>query len=281
MLLVQVRTTAAPGFAPMLLVQVRTTAAPAAQASVSFAVRIVLVPVTAVSPPPLTTLAVPAQVEVQAVLASAAQIAWLAVSLMVPRAAMLFWVVKENTMLPGVASVAAVAGAALVQVALPLLMVYPVWPVLGAVSVLVSMLKVTSPAAPRSARLSEHSMVASAPAPRVLLADIVTVRMSKVLPADAVTAAVQVWAVPEWHVQAVLAAADQIFWLEVIFTVPEAGTVVAGVNLNSMLPARALGAPVASEVPLRRPLVQDVISPALAHATRVRRTKAFIIFVCD
>merc|ERR1719274_310531 len=110
---------AAPGFAPMLLVQVRTTAAPAAQASVRVAVRIVFVPVTAVSPPPLTTLAVPAQVEVQAVLASAAQIAELAVSLMVPEARMGFWVVNVSLMLAGEAPLVTLLITTLPQVALP------------------------------------------------------------------------------------------------------------------------------------------------------------------
>ena len=105
----------AAGFAPMLEVQVRTTALFPAQASASCAVRIVFVPLTVRV---LTTLAVPSQVEVQAVAAtSVAQIAVEAVSLIVPSAAMEFWVVKLSTMLPAVEAAKVSLLAALVQIA--------------------------------------------------------------------------------------------------------------------------------------------------------------------
>merc|ERR1719421_2282472 len=231
---------AAPGFAPMLLVQVRTTAAPAAQASVRVAVRIVFVPVTAVSPPPLTTLAVPAQVEVQAVLASAAQIAVLAVSLMVPEARLGFWVVKVNAMLVGVLSGPRLLATALPQVALPLLMVYPVWPApTGTMSPLVSKLKVIAVAAPGFApMLLVQVRTTAAPAAQASVR--VAVRIVFV-PVTAVSAPpLTTLAVPaQVEVQAVLASAAQIAELAVSLMVPEAAMGFWVVNVSLMLAGEA------------------------------------------
>merc|ERR1712138_154045 len=94
----------------MLLVQVRTTFLPPAQAAEP---RVEVRTVPAVEPEAVEDARVRAagdpapgasQVAVQVTAALAAQIAVLEVSVMVPDAAMLFWVVKVNTMLVGVAA---------------------------------------------------------------------------------------------------------------------------------------------------------------------------------
>ena len=131
------------------------------------------------------------------------------------------------------------------------MMVYPVRPV-PTPAVPPDTSKVMAPAAPRLARLVVHVMVASAPAARVAAESIVTVR---IVP-EPVTAAVQAWAAVVVQVQVVAVSAAQVCAEAVNTTVPLLGTAAAGVNLNSMAPARAMGAPVASEVPLRRPLTQ-------------------------
>merc|ERR1719313_78986 len=235
-------------FTLRLSVQVMTTALAAGSLAVIFTVS--TAPTVLVSAS-VTATAVPSEVAVHLVAASAVKMLAEGVIVRVPPAATSVVGVNFTTRSPPARPVTSdVALAALVQVAcVPARTVYPVWPVRAVASALVLMEKVMAPAAPFTLRLSVQVMTTAFWA--ASLAVIFTVSTA---PADLVSASVTATAVPsEVAVHLVAASAVKMLAEGVIVTVPPAATSAQGVNFTTRSPP----AWVAPRKPLLLAPVQD------------------------